>query len=155
MHKQNLKQLVCQEIDKLEPILYKLADYLHQHPEISMQEIKAVNYLKKLLEKFQFIFTPILEDTFSTAFIATKGNGNKKIGFLAEYDALLDIGHGCGHNLISLMSIGAGLAFNTVTDKMAKTVIFGCPAEETIGAKLNIADAGYFNEFTSMFNYSP
>ena len=69
MYKQDLKQLVCQEIDKLEPVLSKLADYLHQHPEISMQEIKAVNYLKKLLEEFQFIFTPILKDTFSTAFI--------------------------------------------------------------------------------------
>ena len=91
MYKQDLKQLVCQEIDKLEPVLSKLADYLHQHPEISMQEIKAVNYLKKLLEEFQFIFTPILKDTFSTAFIATKGNGDKKIGFLAEYDALPDI----------------------------------------------------------------
>ena len=67
----------------------------------------------------------------------------KKIGFLAEYDALPDIGHGCGHNLISLMSLGAGLAFNAVTDKIAQTVIFGCPAEETIGAKLNIADSGY------------
>lgn len=81
MYKQNLKQLVCQEIDKLEPVLSKLADYLHQHPEISMQEIKAVNYLKKLLEEFQFIFTPILKDTFSTAFIATKGNGDKKSAF--------------------------------------------------------------------------
>ena len=119
MYKQDLKQLVCQEIDKLEPVLSKLADYLHQHPEISMQEIKAVNYLKKLLEEFQFIFTPILKDTFSTAFIATKGNEDKKIGFLAEYDALPDIGHGCGHNLISLMSLGAGLAFNAVTDKIA------------------------------------
>ena len=128
MYKQDLKQLVCQEIDKLEPVLSKLADYLHQHPKISMQEIKAVNYLKKLLEEFQFIFTPILKDTFSTAFIATKGNGDKKIGFLAEYDALPDIGHGCGHNLISLMSLGAGLAFNAVTDKIAQTVIFGCPA---------------------------
>lgn len=155
MYKQDLKQLVCQEIDKLEPVLSKLADYLHQHPEISMQEIKAVNYLKKLLEEFQFIFTPILKDTFSTAFIATKGNGDKKIGFLAEYDALPDIGHGCGHNLISLMSLGAGLAFNAVTDKIAQTVIFGCPAEETIGAKLNIADNGYFDDLQACLIIHP
>ena len=155
MYKQDLKQLVCQEIDKLEPVLSKLADYLHQHPEISMQEIKAVNYLKKLLEEFQFIFTPILKDTFSTAFIATKGNGDKKIGFLAEYDALPDIGHGCGHNLICLMSLGAGLAFNAVTDKIAQTVIFGCPAEETIGAKLNIADNGYFDDLQACLIIHP
>lgn len=46
-----------------------------------MQEIKAVNYSKNFLEEFQFIFTPILKDTFSTAFIATKGNGDKKSAF--------------------------------------------------------------------------
>lgn len=79
----------------------------------------------------------------------------KKIGFLAEYDALPDIGHGCGHNLICLMSLGAGLAFNAVTDKIAQTVIFGCPAEETIGAKLNIADNGYFDDLQACLIIHP
>ena len=44
-------------------------------------------------------------------------NITDQIGFLTEYDALPDIGHACGHNLISMMSIGAAIAFNQLTDK--------------------------------------
>lgn len=51
MYKQDLKQLVCQEIDKLEPVLSKLADYLHQHPEISMQEIKSGKLSQKTFRR--------------------------------------------------------------------------------------------------------
>ena len=149
MKKDNLKAIVCQKIDELKPILFQLADYLHAHPELSGQEIQAVEYLKQLLIKFGFNFKPIIEDKFSTAFLATKGTDKdkiKKLAFLTEYDALPDIGHGCGHNLISMMSLGAGISFNQVTDDICKTYIFGCPAEETIGAKLDISDRGFLDD---------
>ena len=57
-----------------------------------------------------------------------------------------DIGHACGHNLISMMSIGAAIAFNQLTDKIAQTIVFGCPAEETVGAKIDIAESGFFDD---------
>lgn len=74
---------------------------------------------------------------------------------MAEYDALPKIGHGCGHNLIAMMSIGAGVAFNQVTDKIAQTVIFGCPAEETVGGKIDMADGGYFDDITAALIIHP
>lgn len=147
MNKNDLKQEICRKIDQLAPLLYQLADFLAKNPEISGKEIKAVNYLQKILKQFNFDFTPILTDKYSTAFIAVKGNThNKKIGFLTEYDALPDIGHACGHNLISIMSIGAAIAFNQLTDKIAQTIVFGCPAEETVGAKIDIAESGFFDD---------
>lgn len=146
MDKQELKHLVCSKIDELEPVLTKLADYLHEHPELSTKEIQSVAYLRKLLLQFNFVFTPVLQDKFKTAFMATKGTGKKKIGFLAEYDALPKIGHGCGHNLIAMMSLGAAIAFNLVTDKLAQTIVYGCAAEETLGAKLDMADRGMFDD---------
>lgn len=155
MNKQKLKQLVCQQIDELEPILIDLADYLHQNPELSKHEVKAMQYLQNLLETMNFSFTSIIEDKFATAFMAIKGTGKKKIGFLAEYDALPKLGHACGHNLISLMSVGAALAFNAVTDKLAQTVIFGCPAEETVGAKLDMAQRGYFADMKACLIIHP
>ena len=155
MDKQELKQLVCAKIDELEPILNKLADYLHEHPEISTKEIESVAYLRKLLLQFNFIFKPVLQDKFQTAFIANKGTGKKKIGFLAEYDALPKIGHGCGHNLISMMSIGAALAFNAITDKFAQTIVYGCAAEETLGAKLDMADRGMFDDVAAALIIHP
>lgn len=153
--KQKLKQEVCTKVEQLAPILYKLADFLAKNPELSGREIKAAAYLQKILKQFNFTFTPILQDKFATAFTASKGNGHKKIGFMAEYDALPKIGHGCGHNLISMMSIGAGIAFNLVTDKNAQTVIFGCPAEETVGGKIDMASSGYFNDITAALIIHP
>lgn len=154
-NKQFLKDSVCTVLDILSPQLDKLADYLHEHPELSAKEILAVSYIKKLLTSFNFQITSILENKFDTAFIAKKGKNGKKIGFLAEYDALPDIGHGCGHNLISFMSIGAALAFNKITDDIAQTYIFGCPAEETVGGKLDIADSGYFDDITACLIIHP
>ena len=155
MDKQALKQLVCAKIDELDPILAKLADYLHKHPELSTKELNSVAYLRELLLRFNFVFKPVLTDKFQTAFIANKGTGKTKIGFLAEYDALPEIGHGCGHNLISMMSIGAALAFNAVTDKLAQTVIYGCAAEETLGAKLDMADRGMFDDIKAALIIHP
>lgn len=158
MNKQELKELVCKKIDELQPVLYKLADYLHAHPEVSAQEINSVEYIKNILINYGFSFKSIIEDKFSTAFVSMKENDNhvdesinhkKKIGFMAEYDALPNIGHGCGHNLIAMMSIGAAIAFNQVTNKLTnkscETIVYGCAAEETTGAKLDMAERGFFD----------
>lgn len=155
MNKQQLKQEACLKIEQLAPLLYQLADFLAQNPEISGEERKAVNYLQKILKQFNFDFTPILKDSFSTAFIAAKGDTGKKIAFLAEYDALPNIGHGCGHNLISMMSVGAAIAFSQITGKTAQTVLFGCPAEETVGAKINIAENGFFDDINAALIIHP
>ena len=46
----------------------------------------------------------------STAFDATVGSGPLAVGICCEYDALPDIGHACGHNVIAAAGVGAGLA---------------------------------------------
>src|SRR5690606_9166299 len=81
-----------------------------------------------------------------TAFTATAGKGDGPVvAFLAEYDALPGLGHGCGHNLIALAAIGAGLGLASVIDKIGgRVVVFGTPAEETVGGKIIMADHGLF-----------
>src|SRR5699024_3391430 len=67
------------------------------------------------------------------------------IAYLAEYDALPGVGHGCGHNLIGTMSVGAGVALSKLVDDIGGTVvILGTPAEETNGAKVDMSKAGMF-----------
>ena len=57
-------------------------------------------------------------------------------GFLAEYDALKDIGHACGHHMQGPSVIGAAMALRDLCkDQPYKIVIYGTPAEETIGRK--------------------
>ena len=58
------------------------------------------------------------------------------VGLFCEYDALPDIGHGCGHNLISAASIAAALTLKPIVDEIGGTItLFGTPAEETNGVK--------------------
>jgi amidohydrolase len=82
-----------------------------------------------------------------TAFKATyKGKSEKpKIAFLAEYDALPEIGHGCGHNLIGTASIGAAIGLAKEMQKLPGTIlVLGTPAEETYGAKVPMVKKGVF-----------
>src|SRR5699024_2113751 len=69
------------------------------------------------------------------------------IAFLAEYDALPGIGHGCGHNLIGTMSVGAAVILSKLIDRIGGTIIvLGTPAEETNGAMVTKAESGIFDE---------
>src|SRR5699024_4012738 len=69
------------------------------------------------------------------------------VAYLAEYDALPGIGHGCGHNLIAATSVGAGIALSKmIEDVGGKVVILGTPAEETNGAKVPMAAQGVFDD---------
>jgi len=80
-----------------------------------------------------------------TAFVATAGSGPLHIAICAEYDALPDIGHACGHNVIAAAAVGAGLALAQVADDLGITVhVFGTPAEEGGGGKILMLQRGAF-----------
>ncbi|KAL1484585.1 hypothetical protein MTO96_049991, partial [Rhipicephalus appendiculatus] len=68
------------------------------------------------------------------------------VAFLAEYDALPDIGHGCGHNLIAENAIGAAIAVRDTMKKLrsvrGKVVVLGTPAEESCGGKQLLVEKG-------------
>lgn len=68
-----------------------------------------------------------------TAFVATR-RGRRPgptIGFLAEYDALPGVDHGCGHNLIAGSAVGAGVFLAEAMADLPGTIqVYGCPAEE-------------------------
>jgi amidohydrolase len=70
------------------------------------------------------------------------------VAFLSEYDALPGVGHGCGHNLIAIAGIGAGLGLAAALPHLGgkgRVEVFGTPAEEAVGGKVIMANAGVFN----------
>jgi amidohydrolase len=80
-----------------------------------------------------------------TAFQAEAGSGRPAVAFLAEYDALPGLGHGCGHNLIALTAVGAGVGLRAALDGVLGTaLVFGAPAEEACNGKAIMAEAGIF-----------
>lgn len=128
--------------------LKKLNEYIYKNPELGRKEFKACEAHKNLLKKYGFE----VEENYigiPTAYLAKYSSGKKgiKIGYLAEYDALPEIGHGCGHNILGTTSIGAGILLKEYIDEFGgEVLIFGTPAEETFGAKVDMAEAGCFDD---------
>ena len=84
-----------------------------------------------------------------TAFRAVyeQGKGGPSFGFLAEYDALKGIGHACGHHMQGPSVIGAALVLRDLCkDQPYKIVIYGTPAEETVGGKIIMKEKGCFRD---------
>ena len=56
---------------------------------------------------------------YDTAYCAKLDNGDgPSVALLAEYDALPEIGHGCGHNLHGSLSVLSGLALMDLKDNL-------------------------------------
>lgn len=128
--------------------LKELNEYIYKNPELGRKEFKACEAHKNLLKKYGF---EVKENYIGipTAYLAKYSSGKKgiKIGYLAEYDALPEIGHGCGHNILGTTSIGAGILLKEYIDEFGgEILIFGTPAEETFGAKVDMAKAGCFDD---------
>lgn len=142
-----MKNEIIREIEKIKESLWDINDYIYCNPELGDQEFKAVEKLTSFLEKHSFnieIGVANRETSFKAEF--DSGKEGPTIAYMCEYDALPGIGHGCGHNMIGTMGAGAGVALSKVINKIGgKVVVFGTCAEETNGAKVDMAEQGLFN----------
>ena len=125
---------------------------------MGLNEHKAVKIIYQFLENHNFTSQVGLTDLpeLQTALRGDyNGTAQHKIAFLGEYDALPELGHGCGHNLIAMMSLGAAIAFSQSVPETWGTTFFGCPAEETIGGKVYMAEAGLFKGYEAALIIHP
>lgn len=133
--------------EELGPQLDTLSTQLYNHPELGNQEHYACKLLTDYLAGQGFeIETPYcgVETGFKATFRGQKPG--PVICYMAEYDALPEIGHGCGHNMIAAISVGAGVALARLVGEIGGTaVVLGTPAEETRGAKVDYARQGGFD----------
>lgn len=143
-----MKETILAAIHAVGPELDRLSRNIYDNPELGYEEFKACAWHTELLEKHGFSIEKNYCDI-ATAYKATY-DSNKPgltVAFLAEYDALPGVGHGCGHNILGATSLGAGIALKSVLDELGgKVVVFGTPAEETSGAKVIFAEQGKFND---------
>jgi len=142
---EKLKASVIGEIDARRHQLSELSLTIHSNPEPGFQEVKAASWLTQYLEENGFcIERGICE--LPTAFRGWYGQGKPAIGILAEYDALPELGHACGHNLIAVSAVGAGIASKLAIDRFGGAIlVIGTPAEELYGGKAIMADRGAFD----------
>jgi amidohydrolase len=142
-----LKQRVVDEVDTRRDELIRISDTIHAKPELAFQEFEAAALLTSVLEKEGFTVqrgVAGLETAFVASYTGQKGD-RPIVALLSEYDALADLGHACGHNIIGTASVGAALALRPVLDEIAGAVLaIGTPAEEGGGGKVIMAEAGVF-----------
>lgn len=132
LFKKDLQQIIIKNIEENKASYIKVSHEIHANPEIGNEEYFASEQLMTLLKDAGFIVTAGV-GTHETAFIARfKGKKTgRSIAFLAEYDALPNIGHACGHNIIGVTSVAAAIGLSKVIDEVGgEVVVFGTPAEE-------------------------
>ncbi len=141
--------LIKQAVDKYYSDAVNLSDDLAQHPELSNQEFRSSRKIVELLRKGGYeVEYPYLG--YETAFCGVLDNGEgPSIALLVEYDALPEIGHGCGHNLHGSISVLAALAMTELRDHFkGKVYVIGTPGEEADGAKVGMAEKGVFDNMS-------
>jgi aminobenzoyl-glutamate utilization protein B len=153
--------------------LIELATLIWEKPEIALEESYASGLISGQLEKAGFSITKNI-GRMPTAFKASWGNGKPIIGILGEYDALPGLsqkvssirqaiaegapGHGCGHNLFGVASLGAVLAVKEtmIHHHIPGTIeYFGCPAEETLVGKVYMARDHAFHHLDAAITWHP
>ena len=145
-------------IETSKQVLFDLSKDVHAHPELNYQEYYSANALAGFLESHDFQVERGIGGV-ETAFRATVPGGagaGPTIAVLAEYDALPEIGHGCGHNLIAMAAMGAALGLRAnAQDLPGRIEIIGTPAEEGGGGKIRLLEAGVFDGVDATLSSHP
>ena len=136
---------IISAVENYKPGLRKLSDALWNNPETAYKEFFASETAAAYLKECGFSVTKPYCGI-ETAFRCEFDNGAGPVfAIAAEYDALPEIGHGCGHNLICAAGVAAFLASARVMKENnipGKLILLGTPAEEGGGGKVHMANAG-------------
>jgi amidohydrolase len=152
---EEVKSHIIAEAEAHRDELYDLSRRIHDNPELGFHEVKAAGWLTEYLRKNGFSIKRGIAGL-KTAFRATYGQGTPMIALLAEYDALPDLGHACGHNIICTSAVGAGVASRPAIDEYGgRVVVIGTPAEELYGGKITMAQKGAFDDLDAAMMIHP
>lgn len=160
-------------VEKQRADMVRMSDQIWAYAETALREVRSSKALADYAEANHFRVTRGVAQM-PTAFVAEFGQGRPIIGILGEYDALPGIsqkatatkealepgaaGHGCGHNLFGVGSLGAATAAKELiaAGKLKGTIRFyGTPAEEAIGGKVYMARDALFKEVDVMLAWHP
>ncbi len=135
--------------------LVALSHAIHAEPELAFAEHRSCAKVQALVAERGFDVTA-RAGGLETAFRADFGSGPLVVGVCAEYDALPEIGHACGHNIIAASAVGTALALADVADDLGlRVALIGTPAEEAGGGKALLLQAGVFDDIAAAVMVHP
>ena len=135
-----------ENLDSIYQSLCDVSDWMYENPELGFEEFETSKYLVNYIEsKTGKVSYPI--HGLDTAFEITYGTKGPLVVICVEYDALPEVGHACGHNIIATASIGAGIALHNLAEELEIRVkVLGTPAEEGGGGKIILLDKGAYED---------
>jgi amidohydrolase len=149
------KEAAERAFTEVEADLRAISRWMYENPEIGYQEYQSSARLSEFLASQGFDVeypTRGLE----TAFEATAGSSGPRVVICCEYDALPEVGHACGHNIIATAAIGAGVAVADLVDDLGiRVTVLGTPAEEGGGGKVDLIEAGAFEDAAASMMIHP
>src|SRR6185312_14531364 len=152
-----LKRRACDRIDDMSSALIQVSRQIWETPELAFHEERAAGWLAELLEQSGYTVERGV-GALPTAFTArrTGSTPGPTVGLFSEYDALPDLGHGCGHNLLAISGVGAGVGLAAVAGELPGVVqIHGTPAEEGPSGKTLLLEAGVFDDLDCAIIFHP
>lgn len=141
------KEIMMQKIESNIETFMELVQTMYNNPEIGNEEFETMKLLVDYLDKVGFKTTSGY--VVPTGFLGEYDTGKEgpTIAVMCEYDALPEVGHGCGHNLIAGIGVATGEAVKEIIDQFGgKLLVVGTPAEENFGGKVSMSEAGVFDE---------
>ena len=152
-----LKEIVIETVEKNMPELKEIRTYLYNNPEVGGTEEKASRILTNTMRQHGFLVEESIHGipySFRAEYDSKKEGPT--IGLTCEYDALPDIGHGCGHDIIATAPMGAAFALKEVVERVGgKVILYGTPAEECFVSKCQMTEEGVFDESDIMMTVHP
>ncbi|SMB90344.1 amidohydrolase [Thermanaeromonas toyohensis ToBE] len=152
-----LKKRISNAVETYKNEIIQLAEEIFDHPEVGQQEFFASRLLTQTLAKYGFeVLYPLPKLPTGFQAVLKCPSPGPRVALLAEYDALPELGHACGHNLIGAAVVGAGLALAAVKEELrGEVLIFGTPAEESNGGKVVLVEEGAFQGVDAALIFHP
>ncbi len=149
------KDTAATAFNDVEHELRDLSRWMYDHPEIAYEEFETSARLAEFLTDKGFaVEYPAYG--MDTAFAARIGSTGPEVVICCEIDALPEVGHACGHNIIATSAIGAGIALKPLVEDLGiRVTVLGTPAEEAYGGKVDLINAGAFADASAAMMVHP
>ena len=147
----SIREKILQYAESQYPVYREIALQIHAKPETSNHEEFACALLSEQARKEGFEVTVDVAGH-PTGFtgVYRSGKPGPVLAFLAEYDALPGLGHGCGHNLFGATSLLAAASLKQVIEEIGGEIrVYGTPGEEggeNGSAKGSFVREGFFRD---------
>lgn len=150
------KDIALSEIESTKGRMMEVSETIHSYAEVGTKEFKSSQLLCDELRKNGFNVQRGIAEL-QTAFKASiQGKSGPVVAFLAEYDALPGIGHGCGHNIIGTSAAFAAIALAKLIKELnGEVMVIGTPDEEGEGGKIPMLDRGVFQDVDAVIADHP